>query len=82
MVEAGVSAAIALVAAMAALTNRVHSRISALDNRVDRIELNAAQTYVNKTEYLESTRELKDHMIRMEQKLYDFIRQYPARRSS
>ena len=82
MVEAGVSAAIALVAAMAALTNRVHSMISALDNRVDRIELNAAQTYVNKTEYLESTRELKDQMIRMEQKLDDFIRQYPARRSS
>ena len=53
MVEAVVSAAIALVAAMAALTNRVHSRINALDNRVDRIELNAAQTYVNKTEYME-----------------------------
>ena len=81
MVEAGVSVAIALVAAMAAITNRVHSRISSLDNRVDRIELAAAQTYVNKTEYFESTRKLEDHMIRMEQKLDDFIRQYPARRS-
>jgi hypothetical protein len=81
VVEAGVSVAIALVAAMAAITNRVHSRISSLDNRVDRIELAAAQTYVNKTEYFESTRRLEDHMIRMEQKLDDFIRQYPARRS-
>jgi hypothetical protein len=48
---------------------------------VDKIELAAAQTYVNKTEYFESTRKLEDHMIRMEQKLDDFIRQYPARRS-
>ena len=82
MVEAGVSAAIALVAAMAALTNRVHGRINALDSRLDRVELTAAQTYVNKSEYMESTRRLEDHMIRMEKKLDDFIRQYPARRSS
>jgi uncharacterized membrane protein YecN with MAPEG domain len=81
VVEAGVSAGIALVAAMAAITNRVHNRISSLDSRVDKIELAAAQTYVNKTEYFESTRKLEDHMIRMEQKLDDFIRQYPARRS-
>jgi hypothetical protein len=66
---------------MAAITNRVHNRISSLDSRVDKIELAAAQTYVNKTEYFESTRKLEDHMIRMEQKLDDFIRQYPARRS-
>ena len=82
MVEAGVSAVIALVAAAAAITDRVHNRVNTLDSRVDRIELNIAQTYVNKTDFLESTRKLEDHMIRMEDKLDAFIREYPRRRPS
>lgn len=82
MVEAGVSAVIALVAAAAAITTRVHNRVSTLDSRVDRIELNIAQTYVNKDDFLESTRRLEGHMVRMEDKLDALIRDYPKRRPS
>ena len=35
MIEAAVSAAVAIIAAGAALTNRIHNRMSDLDRRID-----------------------------------------------
>jgi|DEB0MinimDraft_10_1074344.scaffolds.fasta_scaffold66394_2 hypothetical protein len=77
MIEAGVSASIALLAAIAAVTNRVHARISSLDNRVDRVELRMAENYVSKAEFHGTLGDLKNHMIRIEQKLDTFIAAYP-----
>ena len=48
MIEAGVSAVIAIVAAGAALTNRVHNRINDMDKRLDTFELRVAPSYVPK----------------------------------
>jgi hypothetical protein len=78
MIEAGVSATIALFAALAAVTNRLHGRITSLDNRVDRIELYVAQTYVTKEDYLNQMKRIEDHMIRIESKLDQFIQRLPS----
>lgn len=78
MIEAAVTAGVALLAGMAALTNRLHGRISSLDNRVDRVELYVAQNYVTKEDYFKQMQKLEDHMIRIENKLDQFIQRLPS----
>ena len=65
MIEAGVSAVIALVAAGAALTNRVHSRINEMDKRLDTFELRVATSYVPKQDFETAVQKMEDHMIRI-----------------
>ena len=76
MTEALVTSVVAVVTAGAALNNRlhnrinsVHERISALDRRLDGIELTVASDYVKKTELAELLSRMEDHMIRIENKL-------------
>ena len=86
MLEAGVTAAVALVAGAATLTNRlhgrvnsVHDRISKLDSRIDEIEIGLARNYVQRSELKDSLRSFEDYMIRIEGKLDTFIANYPKR---
>jgi len=69
MIEAGVSALIGAIAAGAALTNRIHNRISDLDKRVDTFELSVAQDYVSKADLSVMVQRMEDHMVRIENKL-------------
>ena len=69
MIEAGVSAVIALVAAGAALTNKVHNRINDMDKRLDTFELRVATSYVPKQDFETAVQKIEDHMIRIETKL-------------
>jgi len=69
MIEAGVSAVIALVAAGAALTNKVHNRITDMDKRLDTFELRVATSYVPKQDFETAVQKMEDHMIRIETKL-------------
>ena len=69
MIEAGVSAVIALVAAGAALTNKVHNRINDMDKRLDTFELRVATNYVPKQDFETAVQKMEDHMIRIETKL-------------
>ena len=69
MIEAGVSAVIAIVAAGAALTNRVHNRITDMDKRLDTFELRVATSYVPKQDFETAVQKMEDHMIRIENKL-------------
>jgi bacterioferritin (cytochrome b1) len=76
MTEALVTSVVAVVTAGAALNNRlhnrinsVHERISALDRRLDGIELTVATDYVKKTELSELLSRMEDHMVRIENKL-------------
>ena len=79
MIEAGITGVAALVAGVAALTNRLHTRIHLLDNRIDRLELYAAQTYVSKEDMKEAMGAVEKHLIRLEQKLDRFITEYPKK---
>tara|TARA_A100001201_G_C4000633_1_gene174465 strand:- start:160 stop:393 length:234 start_codon:yes stop_codon:yes gene_type:complete len=69
MIEAGVSAVIAIVAAGATLTNRVHNRINDMDKRLDTFELRVATSYVPKQDFETAVQKIEDHMIRIETKL-------------
>ena len=76
MTEALVTSVVAVVTAGAALNNRlhnrinsVHERISALDRRLDGIELTVASDYVKKSELAELLSRMVDHMVRIENKL-------------
>ena len=76
MTEALVTSVVAVVTAGAALNNRlhnrinsVHERISALDRRLDGIELTVATDYVKKSELAELLSRMEDHMVRIESKL-------------
>lgn len=76
MVEAAVTAALAAAAGVAGLTNRLHTRINHLydrladhDRRVDGIELRIAEKYVSKADLAAIIKSMEDHMIRIENKL-------------
>jgi predicted transcriptional regulator len=73
MIEAGVSAVIAIVAAGAALTNRVHNRINDMDKRLDTFELRVATSYVPKQDFETAVQKMEDHMIRIETKIDQMI---------
>jgi len=73
MIEAGVSALVALIAGGAAITNRLHSRINELDRRVDSFELRVATNYVPQEQFNETMHRMEAHMIRIENKLDQMI---------
>jgi uncharacterized coiled-coil protein SlyX len=80
MIEALVSLSIAAIAGGAALNNRlhnrinsVHERISALDRRLDGIELTVASDYVKKSELSDLISRMEDHMVRIENKLDQIV---------
>ena len=73
MIEAGVSAVIAIVAAGATLTNRVHNRINDMDKRLDTFELRVATSYVPKQDFETAVQKMEDHMIRIETKIDQIV---------
>ena len=73
MIEAGVSGVIAIVAAGATLTTRVHNRINDMDKRLDTFELRVATSYVPKQDFETAVQKMEDHMIRIETKIDQMI---------
>ena len=69
MIEAAVSAAIAVETAMVALTTRLNNKIVEVDSRIDKVELRVAENYVQKQELSTALQKMEDHMIRIETKL-------------
>lgn len=73
MIEAAVSAVIAIVAAGAAVTNRLHSRINDMDRRIDNFELRVATSYVPKQDFQTAVSKMEGHMIRIENKIDQIV---------
>lgn len=69
MIEAGVTGAIALIAACATVSNRIHNRIHDMDKRMDGVELRIAEQYVKRHELSNALQKFEDHMIRIESKI-------------
>ena len=69
MFEAAVTATIAALTAMGVITQRLHTRISELDRRIDGIELRVASDYVTKTELSVIMERMEAHLIRIEEKM-------------
>jgi uncharacterized coiled-coil protein SlyX len=73
MIEAGVAAGIALFTAIVSVHNRLHSKISDVDSRLDKVELRVAENYVQKQELSTALQKMEDHMIRIENKLDQIV---------
>jgi bacterioferritin (cytochrome b1) len=74
MIEAGITAGVALIAGFATLQQKLHHRITKLDDRMDSMQLTVARDYVTKGDLDASMEKLESHMIRIESKIDDFIR--------
>ena len=73
MIEAAVPVLVAAATGLSVLFTRIHSRVSALDHRIDQFELRVAQDYVSKTDLNEIVDRVEAHMIRIENKLDKII---------
>ena len=73
MIEAVIPVFIAGATGFSVLITRLHSRVTALDTRVDKFELRVASEYVSKTDLNEIVDRVESHMIRIENKLDKII---------
>ena len=69
MVEVLITTGIAVVTGMSVLTQRLHTRISELDRRIDKVELRVASDYVTKQELSSIMERMEAHLIRIEEKM-------------
>ena len=69
MVEAWITAVVALVGGGWGVISGVHKRVTNVDTRLDRIELSLAKDYVPRSEFVASQGKLEEHIIRIEEKL-------------
>ena len=73
MVETIVPAVIAIVTGTAVLFNKVNHRVTALDTRVDKLELKLVETYTPKQEFTAAMLRMEDHLIRIEDKMDQLV---------
>ena len=69
MIEAVIPVLIAGATGFSVLISRLHSRVSALDLRIDTFELRVASEYVSKADLNEIVDRVEAHMTRIENKL-------------
>ena len=69
MIEAVIPVLIAGATGFSVLISKLHSRVSALDSRVDTFELRVASEYVSKQDLNEIIERVEAHMVRIENKL-------------
>lgn len=75
MIEAWITACVALVGGGWAIISGVHKRVTNVDTRLDHIELHLAKDYVPRSEYVISQSKIEAHMIRIEEKLDRMLEQ-------
>lgn len=69
MFEAVIPIALAGATGFSVLISKLHSRVSALDSRIDTFELRVASEYVSKQDLNEIIERVEAHMVRIENKL-------------
>jgi len=73
MIEVIAPVAIAILSGLGVVTQRLHNRITYLDDRIDKIELRIASDYVTKTDLNDMVERVEQHMVRIENKLDKII---------
>ena len=73
MIEVIAPVAIAVLSGLGIITQRLHNRITYLDDRIDRMELRIASNYVTKTDLNDIIERVEQHMVRIENKLDKII---------
>ena len=75
MVEAWVTASVAVIGGGYGVIQALHRRVTHVDTRLDRIELSLARDYVPRSEFVASQAKLEDHMVRIEEKIDRMLEQ-------
>ena len=73
MIETAIPVVIAIVTGTAVLFNKVNTRVTQLDTRVDRLELKLVESYTSKQEFTQAMIRMGDHLIRIEDKMDQLI---------
>tara|TARA_B100001173_G_scaffold123489_1_gene107306 strand:+ start:1223 stop:1684 length:462 start_codon:yes stop_codon:yes gene_type:complete len=73
MIETVVPVVIAIVTGTAVLFNKVNSRVTQLDNKVDKLELKVVESYTSKNDFTTAMIRMGDHLIRIEDKMDQLI---------
>ena len=69
MIEAFVPALVAVATGVAMLFNKVNTRVTQLDHRVDKLELKLVESFTTKADFQIAMGRMEEHMIRIEDKL-------------
>ena len=73
MIDAIAAVAIAALSGLGIVTQRLHNRITHLDDRIDQVELRIAKEYVVKADLSMMIERVETHMERIENKLDKII---------
>jgi len=73
MIDAIAAVAIAALSGLGIITQRLHNRITHLDDRIDQVELRIAKEYVVKADLSMMIERVETHMERIENKLDKII---------
>ena len=74
MIEPFIPALVAVATGVAVLFNKVNQRVTALDHRVDRLELKLVESFTTKQEFSDAMIRMEAHLIRIEDKMDQFIK--------
>jgi hypothetical protein len=69
MFESFIPAVVAVVTGVAVLFNKVNTRVTQLDHRVDRLELKLVESFTTKQEFSQAMIRMEEHLIRIENKM-------------
>ena len=69
MIEPFIPAVVAIVTGVAVLFNKVNTRVTQLDHRVDKLELKLVESFTTKADFQVAMGRMEEHMIRIEDKL-------------
>ena len=73
MIDAIAAVAIAALSGLGVISQRLHNRITHLDDRIDKVELRIATDYVVKADLSMMIERVETHMERIENKLDKII---------
>jgi phage shock protein A len=73
MIETVVPVVIAIITGTAVLFNKVNTRVTQLDNKVDKLELKVVESYTSKNDFTTAMIRMGDHLIRIEDKMDQLI---------
>ena len=73
MIETVIPVVIAIVTGTAVLFNKVNTRVTQLDNKVDKLELKVVESYTSKNDFTAAMVRMGDHLIRIEDKMDQLI---------
>ena len=69
MIEAFVPALVAVATGVAVLFNKVNTRVTQLDHRVDKLELKLVESFTTKADFQIAMSRMEEHLIRIEDKM-------------